>query len=392
MLPLNILLSALPLALTCPIPIPAANPAPAAIKPILGSWGDSVKPFKAGHIGDKFNPAPPAQKLPPPPPPPAPTPRPQPPPAAPKPEPEVPESKGQKQVKESQSRNDVTRMAASNSVALFNGVPVDPHTGLLINPPDEADDMGQSLEKRDIRGKLGLGLFDVPAISGRRKATTTASNDPPEAGDEKEESEAMGHGPEEGGLRQEHQQEKEQFEDTHAPQTQSQPFTPDSQPYYHNDDIEELEVQDLGKSFVIYNGRPVEINGTPVHNKKLKKPRPAFRGGQDAHHMMTKRVVDPGRKYPNLNPFKNNPITAGYLPSAGFGSNNGSNGKANGKARDTTKGSTNSDTTTGTEHTSQSPHTSEQEFVRINGGESTYLFNGRPVKLSGDGIFSDLGV
>ena len=531
MLQLSILLSALPLALACPLPIPAANPAPAAIKPVLGSWGSSIKPFKAGHIGDKFNPAPPAQKLPPPPPPPAPSPRPQPPPAAPIPEPEVPGSKGQKQVKESQSRNDVTRMAASNSVALFNGVPVDPHTGHPINPPDEADytsggptppvhrhhnhkrgslkkklgldflddpnvddetvrehlkspqiGMGLasprdqqpqqpppaneapdgvsapaenapaptadaspqqpqqpkrkpwtgnayievngvpmavdgdvtgkafdfarlgpprgkgnsgSLKKRsNIHHKLGLGLFDVPAVSGRRKATTAAT-DPSEVGDGEEGSEAMSDGieeeegeeEEEEGLPQEYVQEEEQFEDMYAPQTEPQPFAPDYQTCYHNDDIEELEVQDLGKCFVIYNGRPVEINGEPVHNKKLKKPRPAFRGGHDGHRMV-KRASDPGRRYPNLNPFKNNPITAGYMPSG----SNGSNGKANGKARDTTKGSTNSDTTTGTEHTSQRPHTTEQEFVRINGGENTCLFNGRPVKLSGNSIFDHLRV
>ena len=529
MLPLSILLLALPLALTCPLPIPAANPAPVAIKPVLGSWGSSIKPFKAGHIGDKFNPAPPVQKLPPPPPPPAPSPRPQPPPAAPMPEPEVPGSKGQKQVKESQSRNDVTRMAASNSVALFNGVPVDPHTGHPINPPDEPDYAGGgpappvnhhhhnhkrgslkrklgldflddpnvddetvrehlkspqigtglaspkdqqpqqplpanealdgvsapaenppaptpdaspqqpqqpkrkpwtgnayievngvpmavdgdvtgkafdfarlgpphgkgnsgSLKKRgDMHRKLGLGLFDVPAVSGRRKATTAAT-DPSEVGGEEEGSEAMGGGTEEGEeegveLPQEHAQEEEQFEDMYAPQTEPQPFTPNHQTCYHNDDIEELEVQDLGKCFVIYNGRPVEINGEPVHNKKLKKPRPAFRGGHDGHHMM-KRASDPGRRYPNLNPFKNNPITVGYMPSG----SNGSNGKANGKARDTTKGSTNSGTTTGTEHTSQRPHTTEQEFVRINGGENTCLFNGRPVKLAGKSIFDDLRV
>jgi len=474
MLPLNILLLALPLAFAAPTP--AATPAPIAepIKPIFGSWGDSVRPFKPGKVGDKFNPSQPSQEpqnITPPPPPRSPSK---------KAEAEIPSIKGQKQAKESQNRNDITRMAASNSVALFNGVPVDPHTGQPINPPAEEleenlqkrgllkkklglqflDDPnvdenvvrkhlkspeigmglaapkdqhpalmqvppgapaaaanalpavmapqlaqanalqqpkqaqkqpwngnaymvvngvpmavegdvtgkaldiskfapGTTLQKRgDVRSKLGLGMFDVPGVSGRRKTSA------PPPGEVEYEEVAL-------------------EDPATAPAPEPEPIY-EVPEVHHQEEVEELELQDLGKSFVIYNGMPVEINGYPVHNKKLKKPRPAFRGNRESARMV-KREADAepaaGKKYNDLNPFKNNPIT---------GNQRGNANNANKKARDGTKGGTNSNTVKGTEHSSQSPHTSEEEFVRINTGDSTCIFNGRPVTLSGNSLFDGM--
>ncbi|KAF8250246.1 hypothetical protein K440DRAFT_640386 [Wilcoxina mikolae CBS 423.85] len=476
MLPLNILLLALPLVYAAPTPAPTPAAIASPIKPIFGSWGDAVRPFKPGMCGDKFNPTPEPQNLttPPPLPPRAPAP-------PKKAEAELPGSKGQKQAKESQNRNDVTRMAASNSVALFNGVPVDPHTGQPINPPIEepeeeslqkrgllkkklglqflddpnVDDKivrehlkspeigmglaapkgqhptpmaippgapaaaanalpavmaptvqaqaqapqqpkqtqkqpwngnaymvvngvpmavegdatgkaldiskfapGNTLQKRgDIRSKLGLGMFDVPGVSGRRKTSAP----PPE---------------------EEVEYEEVALEDpVAAPEPAPEPVY-ELPEVHHQEEVEELELQDLGKSFVIYNGMPVEINGTPVRNKKLKKPRPAFRGNLEKREADAEPAA--GRKYTGLNPFKSNPIT-GHQRGNGNNANNPNN-----KAKDKTNGATNSNIVKGTEHTSQSPHTSEEEVVRINTGDSTCLFNGRPVTLSGNSLFDGM--
>jgi hypothetical protein len=195
MKPLDLLLLALPLVTAAP----AAEPEAKAIKPIFGSWGDSFRPFKAGKLGDRFNPPtpePPIQHVPvtvvpvvipnaiPPSIPisvPEPVVEPAPVPeeelieeqSEPELEPAPVKQKGSKNSKESSNRSDVTRMAASNSVALFNGVPVDPMTGRPINPPEddeeeeeEEEEEPATVEKRGLlKKKLGLGFLSDPACT-----------------------------------------------------------------------------------------------------------------------------------------------------------------------------------------------------------------------------------
>jgi hypothetical protein len=135
------------------LPIPAASAAPKP--PILGTWGSSVNPFKAGRLGDRVfgNPPPPSPPVPCTPAPAAA--------AEPAPAPETSQSKvtsndnkSQKQKnagkKENASYADIQRVKASNGVALFNGVPVDLSTGRPLNKRGNGT----------LMDKLGLGFLD----------------------------------------------------------------------------------------------------------------------------------------------------------------------------------------------------------------------------------------
>lgn len=505
---------ALPLAYAAPAAAPSA--APAAIKPIFGSWGGSVKPFKAGKVGDKWNPTPaPPPQAPMPSMKPLPSPKPSPnlppPPDLNNPfrsEPSLGETKNSnfdndsRNAKESSQRSDITRMNASNSVALFNGIPVDPHTGLPINPPELEEESEESmrLQKRgmlkkklglnflndpnvtdeevrehlksadigmglaapkgqflpppppqkgpamehtagpiepenippapaaqsppqpeqpkseqkrpwnggsymvyngvpmpvegdvtnkaldmskfappgprglvkrgDVRSKLGLGMFDVPGVSGRRKAPA------PIFEEEEEEEEYEGTA--------EVEEAASAAIDKAAPvqpELKAPARAPEALPS-REDGLRELDLQDLGKSFVIYNGLPVEINGSPVNNVRLKKPRPAFRGNRgsnDGFAKLSKREAgaEAGRKYAGLNPFISNPITSGGTKPKGPSNKNSENNPE----KNATKGSTNSDTVKNCEYGGQSPRTSEEEVINIKKGNNYVLFNGQPMAV-----------
>ena len=249
----------------------------------------------------------------------------------------------------------------------YNGVEVPVEGG---NAANKAFDMamfsppgGSSLLRKrgDVRSKLGLGMFDVPGVSGRRKSPTAPS--PPEEL-EHEQSPQYEEGLTEEPATPEYHQEVEEGGEEGGDDDDD------------GDDDEEDEnegravpgtfiLPESGKSFVIYNGRAVEVDGALVGDKKIKKPRPAFRHSSDDEQRkkkLGKRYAGPGRKVSGLNPFKNNPITSSAL--------------------DATSGETNSNVV-GTQHATQSPSTAQDEVVHVKKGDNYVLFNGRPVSRTG---------
>ncbi|KAI5817468.1 hypothetical protein BZA77DRAFT_386752 [Pyronema omphalodes] len=623
MKPLDLLLLALPLVTAAP----AAEPEAKAIKPIFGSWGDSIRPFKAGKLGDRFNPPtpePPIQHVPVtvipvvipnavPPSIPVSVPEPavEPAPIAeeelieeqfePEPEPElepVPlKQKGSKNSKESSNRSDVTRMAASNSVALFNGVPVDPMTGRPINPPEddeeeeEEEEESATVEKRGLlKKKLGLGFLSDPNCTdetvreamkspiigmglaapkevwtqpegapeyalvpehmipigknvppGKPAAWGNALGPLPPAGGIVTDDPALQHDnkifdpadaetpvvitePEEirvptpkkpirkpwnsnaymvvngvpvevegdvtgkaldiakfapnksalqkrGNIREKFgfgtfDMPKKTGRRKKAPVAQDDEIVDDAvsqnddisqnddvsqndnvidpivivdpidpidpinpidpvdpvDPIVHNPIIDdpidstdgaqealdalnentpiepvEPEVPQLGKSFVIYNGKAVEVNGSPVRGKHIKKPRPAFRGRrkeEDNEDMiaLAKRSAEPlaGRKYSGINPFADNPLTGHLLKPKKSKPEPKKTENPNVRAQKSNSGNVTSEETQNDETVNQTPMTQQDEHVRIQSGGKDIVNSEKPIKLESHSIFDDM--
>jgi len=254
----------------------------------------------------------------------------------------------------------------SNSYMIVNGVPVVVEGDVTSRAldvskfNDATTTTTSTLQKRgDVRRKLGLGMFDMPSVSGRRKGMSlepvldAEAEVPAEEAEEAEAESAVQQGEE--GEEEEGEGEEQQLL---------------SHPSESLDDARDTGIQELprGKSFVIYNGRTVEVDGAPFSGAKIKKPRPAFRhsGG---NRPLTKR--DAGRKYTGLNPFRPNPITGGIgHQDARLAATSNDNGATNQERQ---------------QHKVEelSPHTSEQESVNVNVGDSYALFNGKPVALAG---------
>ncbi|KAI5855416.1 hypothetical protein BZA05DRAFT_391504 [Tricharina praecox] len=243
----------------------------------------------------------------------------------------------------------------SNSYMICNGVPVAVDGDVTNKALEVAKFTGpatSSLQKRgDIRNKFGFGMFDMPSVSGRRKTTQA-----PPAEDEEE-------------YQEEEVEVVEEEEPAAVPaQKEKEAILP--HPSQTMDEARGLPFDELpqGKSFVIYNGKPVEVNGSPFNGAKIKKPRPAFRGSRDNDYSrLAKR--DPGRKYTGLNPFKPNPITGCHKDSRLSATSN-DNGETNQERQE--------------HHIEElSPHTTEQESINVKVGDSYALFNGRPIELAG---------
>jgi hypothetical protein len=298
---------------------------------------------------------------------------------------------------------------SGKSYMIYNGVatPVGPDVTAAAlgaaNIENIDDDAAPTIHKRSlhkrggVRNKLGLGMFDsMPSVSGRRKNSTPMAEEEEEEDDDVDEEAEEEEAEEEVRAAKEKVSKGEQRAET-AQNTPAPPPEPAPPKPLTEEEIEESEAQSaccearrafdevlglayedlpVGKSFVIYNGKPVEYNNAPIGRPKIKKPRPAFRGqrvGDDDWGMKVKRdaapAAGPGRKYTGLNPFKPNPITGDHIER-----------KPQATATESASGDMNSQREQ-TRVNRLAPHTSEDESVNIKVGDSYALFNGQPVSL-----------
>ncbi|KAI5806137.1 hypothetical protein EDC01DRAFT_725067 [Geopyxis carbonaria] len=221
---------------------------------------------------------------------------------------------------------------------------------------EDFEDESAPLRKRDVHDKLGLGMFDVPDARSTRRKNPEAHPTP---------SPLPEPFPEPSLLEDDEIKMQNAVNKAHS----------------KLEEPEELSLADLsnGKQFVIYNGVPIEIDGSAVRNKKLKKPRPAFRGKSDSDDFdfefrgLHKR--SPGRRFPGVDPFNRNPLTTPQPAQ-----------KPGVSTKDTTAGETSSETVVGSAAELVFPFSRETEFVSINKGNDFVMCNGQPCPRGSSGF------
>lgn len=229
-----------------------------------------------------------------------------------------------KQYEASEPMGETVETYSGNKFTFYNGKP--------INVPE------RHLARRDVRDLLNLGMFAGVPGRGRRKSPVIDNEDETLAEQQLADEKA------EGAIERENTMQKP------APQTpEHSSYDPDA------DDEEEITMEQLkGNSFVLYNGKPVEINGKPVSGKKIKKIdslKSSWKRG--LAEKVTSRVN---------NPFKDSGITKGDVDLG------------------VTKGDTFSETLVDDEVVSYFPLSQEEETVNVEQGENYVLFNGKPQK------------
>ncbi|TGZ76203.1 hypothetical protein EX30DRAFT_267118 [Ascodesmis nigricans] len=231
------------------------------------------------------------------------------------------------------------------------------------------------LEKRDITEKLGLGMFDfrksVKAVGNAAQHAAASNEDEYDIVNPDDDVENGNDGEEEDG------------EDMLNPISSSIGVDAGRVMIADSDDgTADVAQLPNAKSFAIYNGVPVEIDGKQVKNRKMKKPRPAFPRASNNYQKnkntnFSKRSAipgaDPGKKVSNVNPFQKNPVssTRGAKP----------------RTKESQMGETKMLNLCGQEKIVRTPRTSEEETVRVLGGENYRICNGRPCGKVGMGPF-----
>lgn len=263
---------------------------------------------------------------------------------------------------------------------------------------------GRRIFKRDIQRKLGLGMFDL------RKSVKAVGNAAEHAAASAEDDEY--------DIVDPNELDNPSSSSTTSPSSSSSISLADDDDDYNDDGNDTVDVNSImeddeadpaslpnAKSFAIYNGVPVEIDGKAVRSssspdRKMKKPRPAFPRASNHHQLSRRRLSPPlldsssdpadavkpviqlhrrsasteaGKKIGGFNPYSKTPVSAtrGSRPVT----------------KEEQLGDSRSVNVRGQEKIVRTPRTSEEETVRVLGGENYRLYNGRPCGKVGVGRF-----